>query len=312
MELRDLGEFELIARIARAAGKQRTRRGVVLGIGDDAAILRTRAGEDVVVTTDALVESVHFRWETQAARTIGRRALVANLSDLAAMGARPLGFVVALAAPPRLAIERFDGLFAGLLREAQSHGCPLVGGNLARSRQTSVSVTAIGAVEKGRALRRTGARAGDGLFVTGTLGGSALEVASAERGHGSIRRVPVPRLRAGRALARVVGVGGVIDISDGLLADVEHLLDGSGCHADIDPRVLPLPARFAARCAAQGLDPLALAARGGEDYELLFTLRPGGPSRAQLTRSLGCRVTQIGRVERGRAPAPDAPGWRHF
>ncbi len=312
MELRDLGEFGLIDRIARVASRQSAQRSVVLGIGDDAAVLRPRSGEDIVVTTDALVETVHFRWETQSARAIGRRSLVSSLSDLAAMGARPMGFVVALAAPPRLAIERFDGLLAGLLREAQTHACPLVGGNLARARQTSISVTAIGAVARGKALTRGGARAGDRIFVTGTLGGVALEVALAARGLGSVRRIPVPRLHAGRALSRMDGVGSVIDISDGLLADVEHLLKGTGCHAQIDRLAVPLPARFAGRCANHGLDPVALATGGGEDYELLFTVRAAGPTRARLARSLGCRVTEIGRVARGRAEAGDPAGWRHF
>ncbi|MGE4606772.1 MAG: thiamine-phosphate kinase [Myxococcota bacterium] len=312
MEMQDLGEFGLIDRIERAASKQSGHRSVVLGIGDDAAVLRPRSGEDVVVTTDALVETVHFRWETQSARAIGRRSLVASLSDLAAMGARPMGFVVALAAPPRLAIERFDGLVAGLLREAQAHACPLVGGNLARARQTSISVTAIGAVDRGKALTRGRARSGDRIFVTGTLGGVALEVALAARGLGLVRRIPVPRLRAGRALARVAGVGAVIDISDGLLADAEHLLAGTGCHAQIDRLAVPLPAKFAGRCAEHGLDPVALATGGGEDYELLFTVRANGPTRARIAGNLGCRVTEIGSVVRGGAKASDAAGWRHF
>jgi thiamine-monophosphate kinase len=312
MELRDLGEFGLISRIARAAAKQSAQRGVVLGIGDDAAVLRPRPGEDVVVTTDALVESVHFRWETQSARAVGRRSLVSSLSDLAAMGARPLGFVVALAAPPRLPIQRFDGLFAGLLHEANTHACPLVGGNLARARQTSINVTAIGAVARGKALTRRKARADDRIFVTGTLGGVALEVALAARGLGSVRRIPLPRLSAGRALARVAGLGGVIDISDGLLADVEHLMDGTGCHAQIEPLAVPLPPNFARRCATHDLDPVALATGGGEDYELLFTVRPSGPTRAGLARNLGCRVTEIGRVVAGVAGASSPAGWRHF
>src|SRR5262245_27325190 len=123
----------------------REAAGVVLGIGDDAALLRPRRGEDIVVTADALVEGVHFRFATQAPLAIGRRALVANLSDLAAMGARPLGCLLALAAPPHLPVPTFDAILAGILDEAAHHGCPLVGGNVARARAVSLAITAAGA-----------------------------------------------------------------------------------------------------------------------------------------------------------------------
>jgi len=337
VKLRDLGEFGLIERIERAAMRSRAgARAVLVGIGDDAAVLRAPAGEDWVVTTDALVEGVHFRWQTQSARCVGRRALVANLSDLAAMGARPLGFVCAIAAPPSLELRRFDGLLAGLLEEAAAHGCPLVGGNLSRARQTSITITAQGSVERGRALLRSSAQPGDRIFVTGTLGGAALEVARAAAGRGRVRGVPMPRLRAGRALARLPGVGACIDISDGLLADLDHVLERSGCSAQLDLQRVPRPPRFEAACRRLGVDPMRLATGGGEDYELLFTLRgparaepPGGPSRraapgsgasggrsgpsaAALGRRLGVPVTEIGRVVEKAPGHREARGWRHF
>jgi thiamine-monophosphate kinase len=313
MRLGDLGEFGLIERIERAAAKLPRSRAVVIAIGDDAAVLRPRSGEDLVVTTDSLVEEVHFRWRTQSARSVGRRALAVNLSDLAAMGARPLGFTVALAAPPELAVRSLDGLVAGLLHEAREHACPLVGGNVSRGGETSLAITAIGAVERGRALSRRGARAGDGIFVTGTLGAAALDVARGERGGGRVRRIPTPRLRAGRALARLPGVGGCIDVSDGLEADLAHLLEGTNLAPELDPARLPLPPGFRAACARLGLDPERLARTGGEDYELLFTLRPTGPSAAALSRRLGVRVSQIGCLVRaGRARKVSQGGWRHF
>jgi thiamine-monophosphate kinase len=314
VRLRDLGEFGAIARIERAAARSLQRaRGVVLGIGDDAAVLRPAPGEDVVVTTDALVEGVHFRFATQSPRAVGRRALVATLSDLAAMGARPLGCLLALAAPPGLPVRVLDGLLGGILREGRVHGCPLVGGNLARARETSLTLTAVGAVARGRALTRRGARPGDRICVTGTLGGAALEVARAERGSGRVRRVPVPRLAAGRALSRLPGLGACIDVSDGLEADLAHLLAPEGLAAELDPARVPRPPGFEAACRRLGLDPEPLALGGGEDYELLFTLRPGAPSAARLARRLGVRVSEIGRVVRGPRgrPAP-ARGFRHF
>lgn len=310
----DLGEFGLIDRIARSARRGARPRGVVVGIGDDGAVLRPRPREDVVVTTDALVEGVHFRWETQSPKAVGRRALVANLSDLAAMGARPLGCVVALAAPPDLALRTVDGLASGLLHEARAHACPLVGGNVSRASETSLAIAAIGAAARGRVLRRSGARAGDRVLVTGTLGGVALDVARAERGLGRVRRIPEPRLAAGRALARVAGVGACIDVSDGLEADLGHLLEAApGVDAEIDPARVPRPRGFEATCARLGLDAERLALAGGEDFELLFTLRPDGPSSAALAARLGVAVTEIGRlVRRAHGARRRRGGWRHF
>lgn len=309
MKLRDIGEKGLVARIERAAARRSA--GVVrLGIGDDAAILRPRSGEDLVATTDALVEDVHFRFASESAGTIGRRALVANLSDLAAMGARPLGFLWALAAPAGLDVAVVDGFVRGLLREAERHGCPLVGGNCSAAREVSLTITALGSVRRGRALTRQGARAGDRVCVTGTLGGAALARARAERGARQ-RHVAEPRLAAGRALARTRGVGGCIDVSDGLDVDLARLL-GPGLAAEIDPARLPRPRGFDRACARLGLDPLALARSGGEDYELLFSLRPGAPAAAVLGRRLGVPVSELGRLVKRRGRRAEAVGWSHF
>jgi thiamine-monophosphate kinase len=210
-------------------------------------------------------------------------------------------------------VRTLDGLVAGLLREAAAHRCPLVGGNVARAPETSLVITAVGAVARGRALTRRGARAGDRICVTGTLGAAALEVARAERGRGRVRRVPEPRLRAGRALAGLRGVGACIDVSDGLEADLAHLLEPAGLATDLDPARVPRPPGFDAACRRLGLDPEQLALGGGEDYELLFTLRPRAPSAARLARRLGVRVTEIGRaVRRARGRRAVPRGWRHF
>ena len=310
--LGDLGEFGVIARIERAARRHPVGRHVVLGIGDDAAVLRPRAREDIVVSTDAMVEDVHFRWATSSARDVGRRALVANLSDLAAMGARPLGFVLALAAPASLALARLDGLLAGLLLEAERHGCPLVGGNLSAARATSLTLTVTGAVSRGRVLTRAGARAGDRVCVTGVLGEAALQVARSAASGGRIRHAATPRLEAGRALAGTPGIGGCIDVSDGLEADLGHLLEGTGLRAEIDSESLPRPAGFDPACRRAGLAPEALLLGGGEDYELLFTVRAAGPSARQLARRLSLPVTEIGLLARGRPRGRPGPGWRHF
>lgn len=314
--LSDLGERELIRRIARASGPGEGSD-VILGIGDDAAILRTRPKEDFVTSTDALVENVHFRWSTQTPQYIGRRALIANLSDLAAMGARPIGFVLALSAPPDLSLSRFDGLFAGLLREARSFDCPLIGGNLARSNQTVLSITIFGAVSKGNALRRDQLRAGDALYVTGTLGGAALALARSEQLGTSLRRLPVPRIGAARALSLLKGRGACIDISDGLVPDLQHILSASGVGADLWSERVPTTSGFSAACRRLQLDPNRLSLAGGEDYELLFSLRRSASKRnslRELSDRLGIAVTQVGQVTRetGLRGVVSLEGFRHY
>jgi thiamine-monophosphate kinase len=317
--LADVGELGLVARIERAA-RAGPRGGVVLGIGDDAALLRARPGEDLVATTDALVEGTHFRWDSDDAEALGWRALVANLSDLAAMGARPLGCLLALAAPGELPLARLDALLAGLLAAARAFACPLAGGNLARARETSLGITALGAVRRGRALLRRGARAGDRVLVTGCLGAAALARARADRGLGPVALRPRPRLEAGAALTRTPGVGACIDVSDGLELDLSRLLAAAARgprSAELHTSRIPLPRGFHGACAELGLDPLELALGGGEDYELLFTARPGAPSESALSRRLGVRVTELGRVRAGgrsggRSGGPSARGFRHF
>lgn len=319
-----LGEFDLIARIKSRSSRLYTPE-VVLGIGDDAAVLRPRRGEDLVVSTDTLVEEVHFRWDNQAAATIGRRALLVNLSDLAAMGARPVGFTLALCAPSTLQLSHVDGLLSGLLKEAGAYGCPLVGGNLSRAEKTSMAVTILGAVPRGKALRRDRARAGDSIYVTGTLGGAGLALQKSQLRGGVMRHLPTARLDAGRTLAGMKNVGACIDLSDGFASDLEHVLDASGVGAEIDVARIPTPKGFVSHCAALDLAPEDVAVRSGEDYELLFTLRGAKPKDstkrpmhdAQLSKQLGLPVTKVGRIVKepgvqGLAAVDSEPGYRHF
>jgi thiamine-monophosphate kinase len=319
VQLREVGEFGLIARIERLARGVRGR-GVELGIGDDAALLRPRRGENVVLTTDASVEGVHFRFGAEPPARIGRRALLANLSDLAAMGARPWAFSVALAAPPGLEAAVALALVRGAVAEGAAHGCPLVGGNVTRAPRTSLTIAALGTVRAGRELRRSAARAGDRLLVTGTLGAAALDRRRAAAGDGRLRRRPIARVAAGLALARLPGAGACIDLSDGLLADLRHLCAASKVGAELDFAALPRPAGFAAACRGVGADPAALLLAGGEDYELLFTVRPGAPAAPALARRLAVPVREIGRITAGRrvrvrggsGRTRGAGGFRHF
>jgi thiamine-monophosphate kinase len=307
LDLRELGELGLIRAIRRRAGA--VGGAWRQGIGDDAAVLRPRAGRELVVTTDALIENVHFRFRTTDARSLGHKVLAVNLSDLGATGARPLGFVSTLALPRATPPKRLGGFLDGLLAEARSSGCPLVGGDTVESPTWAVTVTAFGEVRRGRALLRGGARPSERLVVSGELGAAALGLALLERGGRPptdaarfIQRQlhPRPPYRLGAELAERRLATAAIDLSDGLARDLGHLLRESGLGADVYLDRLPLARGFVPMCAQFSLDPLGLALNTGEDYELLFTLAPGAPAVEQLGRRFGVRLTEIGRLRRGR------------
>jgi thiamine-monophosphate kinase len=308
VDLRVLGEFGLIEAIRRRARVD--RKVWRLGIGDDAAVLRTRPrGEELVFTTDALVEDVHFRWHTTDARSLGQKSLAVNLSDVGAMGAKPLGCLLTLGVPEDVDPLRLDGFLAGLLQLARASHCPLVGGDTVRAPLWLMSVSVVGAVARGRALLRSGARAGDRIFVTGELGGAAAGLALLTQPAGaatsSERRLigrqlrPRPPYRAGAELARARLSRAAIDISDGLAQDLGHVARESGVAAHVEVERVPLAAGLARAASRVGLDPTALALSGGEDYELLFVAPRGGPSAETYARRLGCRVTEIGAFARG-------------
>jgi thiamine-monophosphate kinase len=317
----DVGEFGLIARIQQRVARAGLGVGgaVRLGIGDDAALVRPRPGFEVAVSADTLVEGVHFRREAMSARLVGQRALAVNLSDLAAMGARPVGFTWALQAPASLELRWLEGVVAGLLDEAVAHQAPLIGGNVARARETALAITVLGEVECGRALRRDGLRAGDRLFVSGPLGGAALALARSERAGARLRHRPMARIWMGRTLLKLGRCSACIDVSDGLVADLGHMLEASGVAARVDPAAIPRARGLARGARALGLDPDRLALAGGEDYELLFGWRPGpgrgqNPSVETLRRRLKGPISEIGVVV-GAGHGHGLPafeGHRHF
>lgn len=306
----------------RAGGRVR------VGIGDDAAVLAPAPpGRDCVVTTDWLIEGVHFRRDTHPARAVGWKALARSLSDLAAMAAEPRYAIVALAAPPATSSRWVDGFFAGVKALARRHGVALVGGDLSSAPQIAVDVQALGEVERGRAVRRAGARPGDVLFVSGTLGLSHLGLAALRRGRAAeFRRAvrfhlyPQPRLRLARALGRR-RVTAMIDASDGLSTDLAHLSEASGAGARLWREKIPVVRLTLAEEKRLGVIAWELAVNGGEDYELLFTL----PKRraARLPKRLaGVKLTAIGEITRRRglrvadAQGRERPlavrGWDHF
>ena len=293
---RPLGEFELIERMERVLPLR--GEGVLLSVGDDAAVVSAPAGEALVLTVDEVVEGVHFDGRF-APGDIGWKALAVNLSDLAAMGARPLWALVALCVPREERAGRILGVVRGVAACARRYGIAVVGGNVSRAKALSLCITAVGAVRRGRFLTRAGARPGDVLLGSGTFGDAALGI---EEGAGPSlkrrQRRPVPRLSLGRALAGIAHAA--IDVSDGLAQDLAHLAEASGVLAVLEvPRVPTSPA-YRRRTAGRP-DPLAAALSGGEDYELLLAVPPGrlGAALAAGGRA-GTPLAVLGRFEKGR------------
>ena len=311
-------EFDLIARIRARAG---TRGDVVLGIGDDAALLQVPAGRQLAVSMDTLNAGVHFPDDTPPS-SIGWKALAVNLSDLAAMGAEPAWCTLSLSLP-QADPAWIDGFLDGFLSLAERHGVALVGGDTTRG-ALSVGVTVHGFVEPGRALRRDGARAGDDVWVTGTPGDAAAALAAKFAGATLDRSLrdrldrPTPRIEAGRALAGLAGA--CIDVSDGLLADLGHVCAASGVGAEIELDRLPASAALARFPAATRWP---WQAGGGDDYELCFTAAPERRDAVlRAMQAVSTPVARIGRVVAGDAvraidPAgatwpPPRDGYAHF
>lgn len=293
------GEFDLIARIrARVA----TRADVVLGIGDDAALLAPPPGRQLVVTADTLNDGVHFPRGTSPA-DIGWKAMAVNLSDLASMGAEPAWCTLSLSLP-QSDPAWIEGFLDGFLALAGQHGIALVGGDTTRG-PLSISVTAMGLVEPGQALRRDGARVGDEVWVTGTLGDAAGGLALLDREPVPALRArldrPTPRVATGRALAGIATA--CVDVSDGLLADLGHVCARSHVAARID--VDALPASAALMEVIGEADRIALQASGGDDYELCFTApADAGADIGAVSAQLGLRITRIGRIVAGEGVHP--------
>lgn len=291
-----MDEFELIRRyFSKEAVK---RADVALGIGDDAALLTVPSGHELAVTTDSLLPGVHFPADL-AAEAVGHRALAANLSDLAAMGAEPAWVLLALTLP-ELNEAWLEGFSRGFFALAKQHRVALVGGNIARG-PLNITITAQGFVPKGQALTRRGAKPNDLIFVTGHPGDAAaglklLQSGTADMQDACVRRFayPEPRIEAGMALRGLARA--CIDISDGLTADLGHVLDASGTGATLLTAKLPLSKRLLQLHGTEAAQVLALT--GGDDYELLFTApREQQGQVEEKLKGLGCPVACIGSMD---------------
>jgi thiamine-monophosphate kinase len=339
-----LGERSFIAAIRARAGRQLSGNlpgQLRLGIGDDCAIIRPRDGEEIVVTTDFSLEGVHFRRDWHTPESVGHRCLARGLSDLAAMGARPVAAFLSLAGPEELLaakrgkswVERF---FDGFLALADQYKVPLAGGDTAQvPNRACFDIVLLGAVRRGHALLRSRARADDLIYVTGALGGAAAELLALERkprrfaglvrttiGHPHL--YPEPRLDVGKRLAAMKGIHAAIDVSDGLSTDLAHICEESGLAAELDEEAIPVhPLATQAERAGWIPSAIKLALHGGEDYELLFTASP----EVKIPHSIaGIEICRIGRMRERKARGPrmtlrdtdkrNTPlkpgGWEHF
>jgi len=327
MKLAQRGEFGIIAALRQRSA---AAPGLITGIGDDCAVIAPQPGEQLLVTSDMLVEGVHFRWDWTDPVRLGRKCASVNLSDLAAMGATPRYLFLALALPGDLDTAILDAFFDGFLSVCGEHGAVLAGGDTcASSAGMTISVTALGSAATGTALLRSGAVAGDALFVSGSLGDSALalqQLLAGKRPESFLAQRhfdPTPRVNLGCALAQTGLATAMIDLSDGLLADLGHLLSASSVGARIEIETLPLSAAFR-QALEQNQALIDLALSGGEDYELLFTAPAAAAALlADLAQKSATPITRIGTVlplvnglqlfaNGQQRPLPAGQGYKHF
>ncbi len=326
-----LPERELISQLRRLvlpADRRRftagTKAAIPVGMGDDCAVLRIGSALDCLVTTDFSLEGIHFRRDWHPPQSVGHRCLTRGLSDIAAMGGEPVAAFLSLALPGSLPQSWVRGFFRGLLRMADQHQVKLAGGDTAESpKGVLADIVVLGTVPRDQAILRSGARPGDRIFISGTLGGAAAALMQlrtqprkkADERHFARHFYPEPRVRLGRMLRERKIATAMIDTSDGLSTDLTHICAESGVGAEIDASHIP--------CARVGQPPrsvdLELALHGGEDYELLFTVSAQG----RVPRTLaGVALTEIGRITSSRkimlrmtdgtSRQLKPRGWEHF
>ena len=332
-------EFDFINALRQRAAS--TSPSVVAGIGDDAAVFRSASGKDTIITADLLVEDIDFRRTTTPPYLLGHKALAVSLSDIAAMGSRPLWSLISIGVPGDVWQTDFvDRLYDGLLDLANRYGVQLIGGDTSRTTENIVidSIVA-GECMTNMAVMRSGAKAGDQIYVTGSLGAAAAGLRLIERGahlaeqnlgdddsqkldHVLLRQLrPEPRVGWGIVLGEERLASSMIDLSDGLSSDLNRLCAASGMGALIDSSLLPIDNRVSELCGRRALDPLQLALHGGEDFELLFTVKPADVPR--LPRRVdGVEIKRIGemtgaaegvRISEGARTWDLKPGgWIHF
>ncbi|MGA1794717.1 MAG: thiamine-phosphate kinase [bacterium] len=334
------GEAALLALIEKGLkgvpeSLSRTPIRVPVGFGDDAALLAVEQGFQVLVTTDLLIEDVHFRKRYVSPEQLGYKALAVNMSDIAAMGGIPSRALIGLALPPSTPFSFVEGLYNGMIRTGREYGVGIIGGDTVRSPgPVVIAVTMIGAVQEANAITRSGASPGDRIMVTGELGGAMLGLELLEKGDGKGNIAdgpctrflhPIPRVREAGIMARDHLATAMIDLSDGLTQDLAHLCQASCTGARIEAGSVPIDSAVARLVSGKGADPLRYALSGGEDYEILFTVRPENAQFAidRVRAETGTRVSDIGVIcpedegialidDEGRESPLPPGGFEHF
>ena len=327
--LQEIGEFGLISRIRRWVNS--SDPALVQGIGDDVAVIDTGL-KALLVTTDILIENIHFDLSWTDPYTLGRKSLAVNLSDTASMGGTPKYFLISLGLPKTLPLSFVSSFYRGLKKEAKRYQVELIGGDTSLSQKIVINICLLGEGRKRDLLFRNGARAGDDLFVSGTLGDAALglkilrEKGKIKEARGLVEKhlSPRPKVELGRAIANHHWATAMIDVSDGLLIDTSHLLEESGVGARIWEGMIPLSRPYQKWIRSFSKDPLQLALSGGEDYELLFTAPPRMRNRIlSLVRAHKIPITRIGEIlpkeegflisrKDGKDYSPSRLGFEHF
>lgn len=300
MKIKDLGEFELIERIA---GRIKVSSDILKGIGDDAAVLRYRKDRYLLFTTDMLVEGRHF-YRRSGGYLIGKKSLSANVSDIAAMGGVPKCALVSLGVPSGLDVSYIDGLYRGIGDVAGRFKIDLAGGDTVAVQKIIINIALLGEVEKSRLVLRSGAKRGDAVFVTGTIGGSLK----------GKHLTFTPRLKEARFLTEKFNVHSMIDVSDGLIADLGHILEMSSVGAVIYEKDVPV---------SKNAKDFNSAIRDGEDFELVFTISEGEERKLMKAWPFKTRISRIGEISKrgkglflvrknGREEKVRPEGYTHF
>ncbi len=309
MELKEIGEFGFIERFAPDFKALLSEK--VLGIGDDCAILPMDETSDLLVTTDMLIEDIHFLRDKITPWQLGYKSVAVNLSDIAAMGGTPLGTFFSIAIPPGIDVEYLDEFMKGYHDISDKYATPLYGGDTTKSvKHLAINVCAIGKCPKGKAKLRRNAQSGDLICVSGNLGNSAgglqtilnkVETSSDVEYLLQRHNLPEPRIKEGQTLLSFPGVHAMMDISDGIASDLVHILKASKKAARIDLEKLPLSESLKRICALQNWSAEELATGGGEDYELIFTVAPEqlNDIQKEFKHQLGKTVYPIGEIKEG-------------
>ena len=326
MTVADISERELIARIQSKLPP--APPWLLVGVGDDAAVVEPERNRAEVLSVDALVDGVHFDRAFVPPDAIGHRALAVNLSDLAAMGAAPRLALLSMALPASLPLADFDGIVDGLTALAREHRTHVVGGNLTHTPGPLViDVTVVGTVKRRQALTRSGARPGDEIYVSGMLGSACAGLAVVSRQSSVARRLvesylrPTPRVRLGLMLCRNRAASACVDLSDGLADGAHRIAEASGVGVAVDADTLPIDPEARSLFDSKGEDAVTAAVTGGDDYELLFTVRPRTRRRLDAARRHGgAPLTKVGVCTEGSAvvltragaASPMPAGYGHF